>query len=211
MSREGGGEKTRSAAVDHPPATGEPHHTPHPYCWGPIVPRTPHVGDEYQRPHCSVTWERLSQVWGLSNVKSKRSLRYSVTVQLLFKVLPIFLPFPPVPWDLLQVFQQLPTTTEHTGWRWCLLIHPLEPSLTTTASLPRLGSLACGRVLLQGQAPHRQSSSTREPSFAALRPPFTHSPGAAVRLRTRSLLFPGLIPERGPWKRRALCKAGHRH
>lgn len=45
----GVGEKSRSAAIDHPPATGEPNRTPHPSCWGPIVPRTPHVGDEYQR------------------------------------------------------------------------------------------------------------------------------------------------------------------
>lgn len=39
----GVGEERRSAAVDHPPATGgrPPTHTPHPHCWGPQSPGLP--------------------------------------------------------------------------------------------------------------------------------------------------------------------------
>lgn len=48
----GVGEERRSAAVDHPPATGgrPPPPPPHisPPLLGPTVPRTPHMGDEYQ-------------------------------------------------------------------------------------------------------------------------------------------------------------------
>lgn len=44
----GMGEESRSAAAENPPATGEPHPIPRPYSWDPTIPRTPHMGDEYQ-------------------------------------------------------------------------------------------------------------------------------------------------------------------
>lgn len=93
----GVGEERRSAAVDHPPATGGPHPPPHPHCWAPQSPGLPTWEMNTNEASLLSDLRAVFPVGGLSNINSERPLRLSDCSNFSSRCLPFFSLFPRCP------------------------------------------------------------------------------------------------------------------